>query len=221
MSTENERAGWGAILAAGAGLSAVVAILVLANQEAATVRPEDAPRAARESTRRSGHLSSMPIGDPNSPAGTRARSASADAGVGPEGGVPSLAAELEPMPHSVTLPSGLPAVSVTPLGTPAGAATGPVELTPEQRYEAHAFLVDLVALRIDTLRTEVAEARTRGDATRLRRLEPALSVLEEEIVSLEARSRELERALGRHREATEDEPTEDEPTEDEAPEESE
>lgn len=78
-------------------------------------------------------------------------------------------------------------------------------LTPEQRYEAQAFFHDLLVLRADALRTQIAAAREAGDERALRRLEPALAIVTEELGRSGERMRTLETELGRSREPTEGE----------------
>lgn len=200
MSTESQRAGMGAILAAAIGLIAVMAILV-ANRGGTsrdTVRgsssepgrgiewsgPEDGTRGdgAREAVGGE-DTEGGALEDREDEPGELALSGPRDAGAGPEGGIPREVSAVEPAVASAPAAPELPRRRR--------------ELTPEERYEAHAFLNDMVVLRIDNLRNEIAAAREAGDERTLRRLEPALEVLEEEAERLDGRRRELERALGR------------------------
>lgn len=197
MNDESQRAGMGAILAAAIGLLAVLAILV-ANRGSSVsdttgpVRgaPSEPVRGVGWSERGAGESGAgeRPLEDGTASesaeeGGRVVPSSSHDAGSGPEGGV------------------AREAVTVTEVAATPSASEAPPprrrELTPEERYEAHAFLNDLVVLRIDNLRNEIATARAAGDEPTLRRLEPALEVLEEEAVRLDLRRRELERGLGR------------------------
>ncbi len=204
MSTESQRAGMGAILAAAIGLIAVMAILV-ANRGGTsrdTVRgsssepgrgiewsgPEDGTRGdgAREAVGGE-DTEGVALEDREDEPGELALSGPRDAGAGPEGGIPREVSAVEPAVASPV--ASAPAAPELPRRRR--------ELTPEERYEAHAFLNDMVVLRIDNLRNEIAAAREAGDELTLRRLEPALEVLEEEAERLDGRRRELERALGR------------------------
>jgi hypothetical protein len=74
-------------------------------------------------------------------------------------------------------------------------------LTPEQRYEAQAFFHDLLVLRVDALRTQIAAARESGDERTLRRLEPALAIVTEELGRSSDRMRTMESELVRSPEA--------------------
>jgi hypothetical protein len=78
----------------------------------------------------------------------------------------------------------------------AEAARVAATLTPEQRYEAQTFLNDLLILRVDQLRTQIATARAAGDERALRRLEPALAIVTEELARSAERMRALEAELG-------------------------
>ncbi len=190
------RAGQVAVAAAVLGLVAVVAILMSVNRE-------EAVEASRG-------LSSDDETVVSSPEARR---------IGPESRTETSASSgAAPPPFILTLPSATP--------TAARGASGPVDdggrgdagmevaelgiepvivparaeldhpLTPEERYEANAFVLDVLTVRADIVREELAAAREAGRPVLVRRLERNLAALERESERLAAQGREMERGLG-------------------------
>lgn len=200
MSSESQRAGWGAVIAAVIGIGAVVGILVSASQgvparEPLTLTATRGVPSAEVAAGPSGIApGSVAASSPSSPT-----SAHADAGDGRDGAVPVLT----PPPAPVAALPSVPEAAPRP---------PPAELTPERRYEATAFVADLITVRLDQVRIELAEARAAHEPIRVRHLEANLAVLTEEAARLNGITRALERDLGRPG-ASDEAPAPDEATE--------
>jgi hypothetical protein len=186
MTNESQKAGAVAVIAAVAGIAAVIGILVWAGQDD-PARPEPTLTATRgfpeADEPRYGAVTSAP---PTMPP----RRTDAGVGSGLDGAV---ALPRVPILGERASADIVPSGRAEDLRWPPPSA----ELTPERRYEATAFVADLIIVRLDQMRTELEEARAAGDAVRIRRLEANLAVLAEESARLNGIARGLERDLGR------------------------
>jgi hypothetical protein len=191
-------AGWLAIAAAVAGVGAAVAILLPGLSGDV---PHEASRAVETSAAGETGVSSWRAtgseGPGGGPIGRTVRAW--DAGLGPEAGAGLEA--LAETPHAPAAERPDPArFRRSPEELAAARAEAErvaATLTPEQRYEAQAFFHDLLILRADALRTQIDAARQAGDERALRRLEPALAIVNQELARAAERTRALEAELGR------------------------
>jgi hypothetical protein len=197
MSGRHDRAaGWLAVAAAAAGVGAAVAILLPGLTGNVPPGAEDVDEVGAEAARteRGAARDEAP-----GPAVTERRASAWDAGRGPEAGVVLEAlAEARPVASAVLPePSRVRRSPEELAAARAEAERVAATLTPEQRYEAQAFFHDLLILRADALRTQIAAAREAGDERALRRLEPALAIVDAELARAAERTRALEAELGR------------------------
>ena len=214
MSTESQRAGWGAMIAAFVGIAAVIGILVSASQNppshgTPTLTATRGVPGEEPSFARGGEMEprSEPAATVRSPTDAETRGAldgSVRLASAPPVAVPASPVAAEgPPPDEIAIPAP------------------PVALSLERRYEATAFVTDLLTVRIDLLEEEIEAARTAGATIRVRQLEANRAVLIEEAARLNRITRDLERDLGRTgiappeevAQTGDDEPTEGDPEE--------
>jgi hypothetical protein len=189
-----KRAGQVAVGAAVLGLLAVVGILISVNRD-----------AALETSRGLSLEEGIPA--------TGSGPAPSTAETGAMGAVGEVETEVDPATPAASLaPARGGVISPSaPLGDAGGGDAGmpalePVifpasahldhPLTPEERYESNAFVLDVLTVRADILREELAAARSGDRPALVRRLERNLAGLEAESERLAIRGRAMERELG-------------------------
>jgi len=195
-----QRAGQVAVAAAVLGLLAVVGILMSVNRDEAVEASRGLSMDDEILT-----LEERPV-ETRSPA--------------PEGDSDREEASPESIEVERTRSTSIATVAVGPRGDAGGGDAGtlvvieaiepasarPVRvLTPDERYESNAFVLDVITVRADILRGELEAARASGRPSLIRRIERNLAALEVESARLATQGREMEADLGLHgmREATE------------------
>lgn len=189
-----QRAGQVAVFAAVLGLVAVVGILMSVNREAHVEAEAAAARGLTEESYLEASTSRAVV------------PADVEGAPEPEAADVERAEEGEPERERV-LPSVVLGVGIDAGASEAGVlALEPVvfpasahldhPLTPEERYESNAFVLDVITVRADILREELEAARAAGRPALVRRLERNLAALEVESDRLASRGRAMERELG-------------------------